>query len=131
VQNYTPGTDFNNDEFLDFIYTSNFYPPASPFEITRDHLQTFDGSIGSTTGPYTVSIFSDGRDFFLSSQGPSGIGEGANPWCLGGGCAADMGPTHTWSLGQAVPTPEPATASILIDGLAALGLVRRRDRARS
>jgi hypothetical protein len=130
VQNYTPGTAFNPDEFVDFIYTSSIFN-VSPFEIKQGDLDpalgsdAFTGSIDTTPGPYTVHIFGN-SGVFISSQGPSPIGEGPSPWCLAGGCTADFGPSHIWSLTAAQTVPEPATLSLVGGLVFAFGLVRRR-----
>jgi hypothetical protein len=122
VKNYTPGTDFNIGEFVDFKYTSSIF--ITPFEITAANVSSFSGQIGTTPGPYNVAIRGQAQgndqfpDFFSSSFGH---------WCLGNGCLADTGPTHVWAP-IAAGVPEPSTWAMTILGFAGVGFMAYRRR---
>jgi hypothetical protein len=121
VENYTLGDEFTLDNFVDFTYTSNFFPEDSPFELTSPDV--FNGSIGAATGPYDVFIAGGG---IFSSQQMSF--DTLSDWCLGGGCLSDEGLTHTWSLDspEVAATPEPGTLSLIGTGVAFVATLKRR-----
>ncbi len=120
VQGYTPGDPFTNSEFVDFTYTSNFFPATSPFEITSSNLNYFNGSISATPGTDYVQILSNGylKQFYSTTSGN---------WCLGNNCFSDQGPAHTWTPGLlGTQVPEPMTLTLFGAGLAGAAALRRR-----
>ena len=112
LQNYTPGDPITLPNFVSFSYFSTFLGTVNvtnPIGI--------GGPLGATPGPYNFGINDGVIDFHTFDAVNNGF------WCVGVRCLDDEGVQGTWTLGPTVP--EPASALLILGGLAAVAGIRR------
>ena len=128
VQNYVLGLQFNNGNFVQFVYGGSNLIPGG-FTVTDWDLISLNGAIGATPGPYNVDI--------VFNNGHSGFSTSANgAWYTGDlAVANDFGNNGTWNASTTQPggVPEPGAWGMMLIGLGLIGgamRVRKGQQAR-
>ena len=122
LQNFN-GTDFSNDNFVSFSYSSDL------ISFTLTGIGSGADQADSASGSFPGGLPGVSNGVFITSQGMTTIfqdnGNGGS-WCAGfNGCNLDFGVNGAFGVG----VPEPATWGLLAVGLGCLGLFRRRTTA--
>jgi hypothetical protein len=142
LQNYTPGTNIEFENFLSFSYGGSNL--VDPYTVAKGAIPDFDkgifntdfatvaGKIASTAGPYRFElVFDDGLFFQSENTGDWSTCAPKDGGYYGGGSCFTLPPTPTdfgtaAVYSMAAPVPEPGAWAMLCAGLGLVAFMRRR-----